>query len=234
MGYSTPSRRDPPRNHAGDSGELSPPALLLIPPPAQRWGRNERSSLLGWRAVGPSGGGCFRKRDDSGQNSMQPHFSGRFQPLDFCLELETQLRAFLVGQPVRHLRKVWSGNRSVRSTSPEQTYAPLINFRLSEISLDAHPKSPLYPPPSRPIQRGVAQRHGRWGGMRWTRAAHLTGAVACGRPRRVVLMPRCWHQVRGRQLSRVTVAKKPVAGESTLQALKPLRGECRVFPAYSW
>jgi hypothetical protein len=31
--------------------------------------------------------------------------SGRFQPLDFRLERKAQLRAFLVGQPVRHLRK---------------------------------------------------------------------------------------------------------------------------------
>src|SRR5258708_34928111 len=31
--------------------------------------------------------------------------SGRFQPFDFCLELEAQLRAFLVGEPVRHLRE---------------------------------------------------------------------------------------------------------------------------------
>jgi hypothetical protein len=31
--------------------------------------------------------------------------SGRFQPLDFRLELEAQLRTLVVGQPVRHLRK---------------------------------------------------------------------------------------------------------------------------------
>ena len=30
---------------------------------------------------------------------------GRFQPLDFRLELKAQLRAFVVGKPVRHLRK---------------------------------------------------------------------------------------------------------------------------------
>ena len=32
-------------------------------------------------------------------------YSGRLQPPDLRLELEAQLRAFLVGQPVRHLRK---------------------------------------------------------------------------------------------------------------------------------
>jgi hypothetical protein len=31
--------------------------------------------------------------------------SGRFEPLDFRLELKAQLRALLVGQPVRHLGK---------------------------------------------------------------------------------------------------------------------------------
>jgi hypothetical protein len=36
---------------------------------------------------------------------IQVDNSGRFQPLDFRLELKAQLRALVVGQPVRHLRK---------------------------------------------------------------------------------------------------------------------------------
>jgi hypothetical protein len=44
------------------------------------------------------------------------------------------------------------------------------------IFLDPDRKSPSYPPPSRPTQRGVAQRHETRGGMRWTRTARLTGA----------------------------------------------------------
>jgi len=31
----------------------------------------------------------------------------------------------------------------------------------------------------------------------------------------------------------VTVAKSPIAGESTKETVKPLRGECRVIPVYS-
>ena len=37
--------------------------------------------------------------------SCPGQLSGRFEPLDFRLEFKAQLRAFLVGQPVRHLRK---------------------------------------------------------------------------------------------------------------------------------
>src|ERR1700738_4985238 len=47
------------------------------------------------------------------------------------------------------------------------------------------------------------------GGMRWTQAVLKTRAPACGRRRRVVLTPRRWCQVRERQLSRATVARKP-------------------------
>ncbi len=34
-----------------------------------------------------------------------PRNSGRLEPLDLSLELKAQLRAFVLGQPVRHLRK---------------------------------------------------------------------------------------------------------------------------------
>jgi hypothetical protein len=47
------------------------------------------------------------------------------------------------------------------------------------------------------------------GGMRWTQAVLKTRAPACGRRSRVVLTPRRWCQVRERQLSRATVARKP-------------------------
>jgi hypothetical protein len=58
-------------------------------------------------------------------------------------------------------------------------------------------KSVLYPPPSRPTCEGrfaIVTNVG--GGMRWTRTTRLTSACVCGRRRRVVLMPRRWHQVR--------------------------------------
>ena len=51
-------------------------------------------------------------------------------------------------------------------------------------------------------------RHGRRGGMRWTRAALLTRALLCGRRSRVVLMPRRWHQVCGTQFPRNDGGKK--------------------------
>src|SRR6202451_2114469 len=84
--------------------------------------------------------------------------------------------------------------------------------------------------PSR--KRGVAQRHETWGGMRWTRVALKTRALACGRRSRVVLTPRRWCQVRAMG-ARMTVAKTPGApGRARYTPLKPLRGECRVVPVY--
>src|ERR1700683_3851451 len=47
--------------------------------------------------------------------------------------------------------------------------------------------------PSR--QRGVAQRHETWGGMRWTRIVLLTRALEADVQSRVVLTPRRWCQV---------------------------------------
>ena len=58
-------------------------------------------------------------------------------------------------------------------------------------------------------QRGVSRSSRTRGGMRWTLTALLTRAPDSGRKRRVVLAPRRWCQVRGRRLSRVTVAKEP-------------------------
>jgi len=42
-----------------------------------------------------------------------------------------------------------------------------------------------------------------------TKPVEAFGVDGCGRRRRVVLTPRRWRQVRERQLSRATVAKKP-------------------------
>ncbi len=64
--------------------------------------------------------------------------------------------------------------------------------------------------PRRPVpQRGGSRSSRTRGGMRWTRAALLTRARACGRRSRVVLMPRRWHQIGERQLSPMTGARKP-------------------------
>jgi hypothetical protein len=61
-------------------------------------------------------------------------------------------------------------------------------------------------------------------------AARLTSDAASGRRRRVVLTPRRWRQVRERQLSRATVARKPGRRGEHEISRKPLRGECRVIP----
>ncbi len=70
--------------------------------------------------------------------------------------------------------------------------------------------------------------------VRWdavdARGARDVRALSVRRSR-VVLMSRCWHQVRGRPgFSRATEAKEPFSGESTKQAVKPLRREGRDAP----
>src|SRR5229473_109209 len=83
------------------------------------------------------------------------------------------------------------------------------------ISLSTHPKSSLELFVSRPERGAYHDRHGRWGGMRWTRQLLACGVMAgrversvsghkhadercCrGRQNRVVLTPRRWCQVRG-------------------------------------
>jgi hypothetical protein len=45
----------------------------------------------------------------------------------------------------------------------------LISDFPKNISVFTHPKSPLSLLPSRPERGAYHDRHGRWGGMRWTR-----------------------------------------------------------------
>jgi pfkB family carbohydrate kinase len=55
-----------------------------------------------------------------------------------------------------------------RAGHSRESWDIIEDFRFSEISLDATPKSASYF--SRPVpQRGVGHRHERWDGMRWTR-----------------------------------------------------------------
>ena len=92
----------------------------------------------------------------------------------------------------------------------------------------------------RPVpQRGGSRSSRTRDGMRWTQVALLTRACAGGRRSRVVLTPRRWRQVCGMAMSALTGPTRR-AGEGDKQArspgrarrkpLKPLRGECRVFP----
>src|SRR5216683_2277992 len=87
------------------------------------------------------------------------------------------------------------------------------------ISVFAHPKSPLSLSPSHPTRGAYHDRHGRRGGMRWTRQRFARDGIAGwverlvsdirhaderrfrGRQNRVVLTPRRWRQV-SRSLSR--------------------------------
>ena len=61
-----------------------------------------------------------------------------------------------------------------------------------------------------PDERGGSRSSRTCGGMRWTRWRRMTSAARGGRRRRVVLTPRGWCQIRGKQnFARMTVARKP-------------------------
>src|ERR1700736_2894686 len=64
-----------------------------------------------------------------------------------------------------------------------------------------------------------------------TKPVEAFGVDGCGRRRRVVLTPRRWRQVRERQLSRATVARKPGRRGEHEISRKPLRRECRIASA---
>src|ERR1700723_3330625 len=65
--------------------------------------------------------------------------------------------------------------------------------------------------------------------MRWTRAALLTRARACGRRSRVVLTPRRWCQVDGGNSVDDGDKQARSPRRARRKPLKPLRGECRAF-----
>src|SRR5450631_2498755 len=109
------------------------------------------------------------------------------------------------------------------TTKPAQVICPsgglltgvssLISDFPKNISVFTHPKSPLSLLPSRPERGAYHDRHGRWGGMRWTRQRFARDGIAgrversvsdqqhadercCSvRQNRVVLTPRRWRQV---------------------------------------
>ena len=71
--------------------------------------------------------------------------------------------------------------------------------------------------------RGAARdRHGRGTGCGGRERRQRRGRLTRGRRSRVVLTPRCWRQVRGRQLPPMTVARKPVTGESSKEPVKTI------------
>ena len=102
-----------------------------------------------------------------------------------------------------------------------QFIAPVSSLFCKNILIFRRPKS-LYTLGCPVPQRGGSRSSRTRGGMRWTQGALETRALSYGRRSRVVLTPRRWCQVRGRQLSRATVARKPVAGESTKEAVKTI------------
>jgi len=85
---------------------------------------------------------------------------------------------------------------------------------------------------SRPAPPEGRSRSSRtWGGMRWTPGARQTKRARGGRRRRVVLAPRCWCQVPGKQASRGDGGKKAVRREEHVISRKPSRREGRIASA---
>jgi hypothetical protein len=96
------------------------------------------------------------------------------------------------------------------------------------IPVPFRPKSPLHA--RRPIPpRGVSRSSRTRGGTRWTQAALLTRAWFCGRRSRVVLTPRRWRQVGGRNFTGDGGKQARSPRRARSKPLNPLRGECRVI-----
>ena len=70
-----------------------------------------------------------------------------------------------------------------------------------------------------PHKGAFRDRHERRVGMRWTRMARLTSVPTCGRRSRVVLTPRRWRQVGGRDS----------AGDGGKQARSPRRARSKLL-----
>jgi hypothetical protein len=95
--------------------------------------------------------------------------------------------------------------------------------------IDLTPKSATHFALSRAPQEGrIAIVTSVGYGMRWTQAALLTRARACGRRSRVVLTPRRWRQVGGSDSAGDGGKQARSPGRARYKPLKPLRGECRV------
>ena len=89
--------------------------------------------------------------------------------------------------------------------------------------------------PRRPVpQRGVSRSSRTRVGMRWTRAALLTRARACGRRSRVVLTPRRWRQVCGFKNAGDGGNKARSPGRARRKPLKPLCAGMPGEPVYPW
>jgi hypothetical protein len=93
------------------------------------------------------------------------------------------------------------------------------------------PKSHAYVTYPAPMKGAYRDRHGRWMRDAMDVCCALTNAQACGRPRRVVLMPRRWHQACGGYSTGDGGKKARSPGRVRNKPLTPSRGECRTFPA---
>jgi len=99
----------------------------------------------------------------------------------------------------------WPRHINPPGKSPKPRSSPLAK----NILLFRNRKS-VYVKTVSPDERGGSRSSRTCGGMRWTRWRRMTSAARGGRRKRVVLAPRGWCQVRGRQyLPLMTVANKP-------------------------
>ena len=103
---------------------------------------------------------------------------------------------------------------------------------IKNIPLNMSGKSPLQARPVSPDERGGSRSSRTRGGMRWTEVAAKDEPASCGRRSRVVLAPRRWRQVRGKQnFSRAMVARKPGHQGELGVSCKPPRREGRIASA---
>ena len=120
-----------------------------------------------------------------------------------------------VAELLSHLRGTISGWGHLRRFGVKSNFLSPINViwavqsHSKNILIFRNGKSLLYPPPSCPTGGAARDRHGRGTGCGGRKGRQRRGRFSCGRRSRVVLTPRRWRQVRGKQFPRMMVARKP-------------------------
>jgi hypothetical protein len=116
----------------------------------------------------------------------------------------------------------------------EYCFARFVQPFLQKYSPSNFCKSELYRLVSRLDKRGGSRLSRTRGGMRWPRACCETGSALAGGQAVGAWHPDAGVKFAGRQSRRRRWLTSPAHRGDHGVTVKPSRGECRVFPVYSW
>jgi hypothetical protein len=160
-------------------------------------------------------------------NSLEGFIASHLQ------NIRLQLGALMLAVAIPSGTAAWPHSlcaiRRSRCVVPGRNGASEPNFRFSETLLDQRIETGLLIPSPRPDRGATGDRHVRGAGCGGRGGADNEWRRG-GRRSRVVLTPRRWCQVSRIMIREVTGAKKARSPGDHVQAVKPLRGECRMFP----